>query len=80
MAENVVIRGRGKMETTIRGSALQILPVYPPQYTGPTVITPTTSEQVLQTADKAILTDIIIEPIPSNYGLITWDGSTLTVS
>ncbi len=74
------IRGRTKAETTISGSAMQVLPVYPPQYTGPTVITPTSSEQVLATSDKTILTDIIIEPIPSNYGLITWNGSTLTVS
>lgn len=51
-----------------------------PAYTGPTEITPTSEAQVLNTTLKSVLTDIIINPIPSNYGLITWNGSTLTVS
>lgn len=51
-----------------------------PTYTGETVITPSTTEQVLNTADKVVTRNIIINPIPSNYGLITWNGSTLTVS
>ena len=51
-----------------------------PTYTGETVITPSTTEQVLATAEKVVTRNIIINPIPSNYGLITWNGSTLTVS
>lgn len=51
-----------------------------PTYTGETVITPSTTEQVLNTADKVVARNIVINPIPSNYGLITWNGSTLTVS
>lgn len=51
-----------------------------PTYTGETVITPSTAEQVLNTADKVVTRNIVINPIPSNYGLITWNGSTLTVS
>jgi len=51
-----------------------------PTYTGETVITPSTTEQVLNTADKVVTRNIVINPIPSNYGLITWNGSTLTVS
>ena len=51
-----------------------------PVYTGETNITPSTSEQVLNTADKVVTRNIVINPIPSNYGLITWNGSTLTVS
>jgi len=27
-----------------------------------------------------VYSDITIAPIPSNYGLITWDGSVLMVS
>lgn len=49
-------------------------------YTGETVITPTRETQVLATTGLMIPTDIIVKPIPSNYGLITWNGSTLTVS
>lgn len=51
-----------------------------PTYTGETVITPSTTEQVLATAEKVVTRNIVVNPIPSNYGLITWNGSTLTVS
>lgn len=51
-----------------------------PVYTGETVITPSTTEQVLATAEKVVTRNIVINPIPSNYGLITWNGSILTVS
>lgn len=57
-----------------------IATVQPNPYTGATTITPTTETQTLQTANKSVLTDIVIEPIPNNYGLITWDGSRLTIS
>lgn len=49
-------------------------------YTGPTEITPTQYTQVLPFAGKTADTDITINPIPSNYGLITWNGAVLTVS
>ena len=51
-----------------------------PAYTGPTEITPTQAMQTLSTRNTSVLTDIVINPIPSNYGLITWNGSTLLVS
>lgn len=51
-----------------------------PAYTGPTEFTPTQSVQYAQTAGTSVLANIKINPIPSNYGLITWNGSTLTVS
>lgn len=51
-----------------------------PVYTGETVVTPSDTEQVLATAEKVVTRNIVINPIPSNYGLITWNGSTLTVS
>lgn len=51
-----------------------------PEYTGATVITPTRATQTLETANKSLRTNIVINPIPQNYGLITWNGSNLTVS
>lgn len=50
------------------------------QYEGSYTVTPTTQRQTLLTANKLMTDDVTIEPIPSNYGLITWNGSTLTVS
>ena len=51
-----------------------------PVYSGQTEITPSEETQTLQTANRTVLQNIIINPIPSNYGKITWNGSTLTVS
>lgn len=49
-------------------------------YDGPVVITPSLDQQELQTAGTLVRDNIIVEPIPSNYGLITWNGAVLTVS
>lgn len=51
-----------------------------PAYEGATEVTPSAAEQVLQTKNFRMTENITINPIPSNYGLITWDGSTITVS
>lgn len=51
-----------------------------PAYTGETVVTPGLTAATLPTANTTVYSDIVINPIPSNYGLITWNGSTLTVS
>lgn len=51
-----------------------------PIYGGPVEVIPSSEAQLLQTKDLVVKENIIVHPIPSNYGLITWDGSTLTVS
>jgi len=50
------------------------------EYTGAYEFTPTRSTQVIEIANKKATADITINPIPKNYGLITWNGSVLTVS
>ena len=54
--------------------------VLPPSYTGPYEVTPSAETQTLETDSLYMRGNVIINPIPSNYGLITWNGSTLTVS
>lgn len=49
-------------------------------YTGQTVVVPSESRQILPTQGTLLAENIIVEPIPSNYGLICWNGSALTVS
>lgn len=49
-------------------------------YEGAYEWTPSDSAQTIEIADKKALDNIVINPIPNNYGLITWNGSTLTVS
>lgn len=50
------------------------------EYFGPYEVTPTENEQVLPTAQLVASRDIVVNPIPSNWGRITWNGSVLTVS
>lgn len=49
-------------------------------YTGSYEITPSSEAQTIGAAARVFDRDITINPIPSNYGRITWDGSTITVS
>ena len=51
-----------------------------PAYEGQTEVTPSSVEQFLLTKNYRMTENIKVKPIPSNYGLITWDGSTITVS
>lgn len=50
-----------------------------PTYEGQTVFTPSESTQVIPTAGQAVLTDITINPIPSNYGRIERRGAAVIV-
>lgn len=49
-------------------------------YTGEYTVTPSSEAQTLETNGLRMTDNITVQPIPSNYGLITWDGSTITVS
>lgn len=49
-------------------------------YEGSYHFTPSARTQTIPVENMHTLSDIIIDPIPSNYGLITWDGSVITVS
>ena len=49
-------------------------------YDGPTAVTPTRETQVLNTMGKTVTQNITVNPIPKNYGLITWNGYKITVS
>lgn len=51
-----------------------------PNYSGSYVVTPSQQAQELPTANKILGQNIIVNPLPSYYGLITWNGSVLTVS
>lgn len=42
--------------------------------------TPTELQQMVTPDAGYALASVLVEPIPSNYGKITWNGVTLTVS
>lgn len=49
-------------------------------YQGEYRITPNRQTQTLNTSGKYLQNNVVVEPIPSNYGLITYNGSIITVS
>lgn len=49
-------------------------------YDGSYDFTPSEQAQTIEISDKTARANIIIEPIPSNYGRITYNGSTIMVS
>ena len=51
-----------------------------PAYTGATTITPSDQTQVIEVRNTMPATNITVNPVPSNYGKISWNGSYLKVS
>jgi hypothetical protein len=49
-------------------------------YDGPYEVTPSRETQTLGTNGKQATADIVVNPIPSNYGLVTWNGAYLMIS
>ena len=81
VAENENIRLSVDTEEKYRMGVASVINVIDGEYyTGVTEVTPTNETQVLETKELFVSKNIVINPIPSNYGLITWNGSTLTVS
>lgn len=64
----------------VSGEIREFYPLLPDTYSGTTEVTPTSETQTLLTKNLVMPSNVTINPIPSNYGLITWNGSTLTVS
>lgn len=52
----------------------------PDTYTGEYTVTPNNTVQILNTKNLLMADSVTVNPIPSNYGLITWNGSSLKVS
>ena len=51
-----------------------------PVYEGPDRITPSAEPQILKTDGFGMVGDIIVDPIPKNYGLITYNGFSLKIT
>ena len=81
-----ILKGAQTLQGTLSASqgieGLLTIPnaILPPSYEGPYEVTPGAEEQTLETNALYMTGNITINPIPNNYGLITYDGSTITVS
>ena len=49
-------------------------------YTGSYEFTPSSEAQTIPVAGLGMTQDLVINPIPSDYGHIGWNGSVITVS
>ncbi len=56
------------------------VPMDAPRYGGPYEVIPGATEQTLATKGTVLNADVLVAAIPSNYGLVTWNGAVLTVS
>lgn len=50
------------------------------RYEGEYTVTPSSELQTLNTAGLLLSNNITVEPIPSNYGLVEWNGSYISIS
>ena len=83
MGDRIVLDGELSLNIPLDGSPDKVLKVAEydlPVYDGVTEITPSQDTQILQTSNKTLTRNIVVNPIPSNYGLVAWNGSVLTVS
>lgn len=74
------IESNNEALTMTTDSAINVTIIDTPEYQGVYTVTPSAHPQTLLTADLKCTQDIIVNPIPSNYGLITWNGTAITVS
>lgn len=80
MDNTPTITGTRSPVGTLTGKLAYSVAIPVPDYDGAYRVTPSGEEQILPTQGHTLADNIVIEAIPQNYGLITWDGSTLTVS
>lgn len=73
------VSGDASLTAQINGSGGVFIPVYPASYTGETEVTPSEETQTLLTHGLVVVQDIVINPIPTNYGRIAYSGGLLTV-
>lgn len=89
MATDLIVIGHEAADLDVLGGAVteftedQYIPMIQtdaPEYEGPYEATPAATAQTFPTTGKLMVREFTVNPIPSNWGLITWNGSTLTVS
>lgn len=76
-----LIDGDLKLFSAVDGEAIEVFKVSQNDYYyGEYEFTPSSNTQVVECEDLTMTGNVIINPIPNNYGLITWNGSFIRVS
>lgn len=82
MGDKIVLDGELSLNIPLDGTPDKVLKVTEydlPVYGGTTEVTPSDQVQVLQTSNKALTRNIVVNSIPEDYGRLLWSGNTLTV-
>lgn len=77
---NTKIEGDAELSIPVDGDPGYHIPLLPDAYAGEYHITPSDEVQVIPMQFMMASQNVTIDAIPSNYGLISWNGSVLTVS
>lgn len=80
--DKIVLDGELSLNIPLDGTPDKVLKVAEydlPVYDGVTEVTPSQDAQILQTSNKALTRNIVVNPIPEDYGRLLWSGNTLTV-
>lgn len=80
LTEQQSIQGTLTEMQSIEGQLTVPIAILPPSYEGAYEVTPSDEVQTLETDHLYMMDNITINPIPNNYGLITYNGATITVS
>lgn len=78
-----IVTGEAAIGASLSGSAsvgAAVAKAVSLPYAGEYEYTPTAQAQTIPVGGTTPSQDIVVNPIPSNYGLITYNGSTITVS
>lgn len=78
--QHIVLHGTITPRVSLRGVLTKPAMVSVPAYEGTYEVSPCAMAQTLFTAGKRMIQNIMVGPIPQNYGLITYNGFELTVS
>ena len=75
--DNISANLAGQENITVSMFIPEFASVY---YDGDYSVTASDETQILPTQGLVMRQDLTINPVPSNYGRITWDGNRITVS
>ena len=80
MTQTIRLNVRGAESVPMSMEQVRVIYQERTAYDGPYTVTPGAAAQTLATNGKRMTADVVVGAIPQNYGLITWNGSVLTVS
>lgn len=70
----------GNAEVGVSFGDVQEIYIHDERYEGAYTVTPSRETQTLPTSGLLMSHDVVVNPIPPQYGLITYNGSIITVS